>query len=847
MASSTYRINVDTGQAITAINQLKAALGGVTAALGVRSFVNFADDITNLRNKLLTLTPDLDVVNKQFQALASIAINARTPLEATADLFFRIQRSARALGISQREAAQITESVAKALTASGQSANEAAGPLLQLGQALQSGVFQGDELRSILEGLPQVASALAQELNVPVGALKKLGSEGQISADVFVRAMRRAKDSIDEAFARTTPSITQSLEQLKTVSKLAFDEFEKNTRTGRSLGQMIEYITVMVYNSIKSIDDFIDRWGSTIVVIGKVLLAFTAFKFVASIISGIVRSVGGLIYSFSAMGKSVASAGEKILGLTGAANAANPILKIMNTVSEFLVKNFSRFAGAVGGLLAAFAAWSGLSDVISAMRDLDDETSEASKAVKDFREEHSNLPRDLDDTASAAENAAAQAKELAKQYARLKQAAEFEVDNLNRTLSQERQRLALENKFTQLRTEGVGDTQDQLLVEQTRQRVAQEMYNAQQRINQEIQKLNLEYSQLAVTDSVRGKEIRNQISVLQFQREENKKIYTDHEEGMAKLIRDQLNLRSIEEARKKIQEDLVAGIDRQIEKQNNLDEIIRGLNRQISDIGQQRPEFATAGFSSLQKQLLKIEDDSKRAAQRAAEAFAQGFGEVTPLNESQFSEGLDAIASAYRELLALQLGVAEEQYRIQRTFTYGWKEALAKFAEDAFDRSREAKTYFETFTSGFENAIVRFVQTGKLSFKDLVNSLIADFARIQARRMLFNFLGASGLGNLFGGSAGFTGASVLGLPGFAGGGYLPSGQRGIVGENGPELITGPANITPFDQAAAQPLNITYNINAVDVQSFRTLVARDPQFIYQVTEAGRKSQPTRRLS
>jgi hypothetical protein len=173
---------------------------------------------------------------------------------------------------------------------------------------------------------------------------------------------------------------------------------------------------------------------------------------------------------------------------------------------------------------------------------------------------------------------------------------------------------------------------------------------------------------------------------------------------------------------------------------------------------------------------------------------------------------------------------------------------LAKFAEDANDKAKEAKTYFDTFVSGFENAIVRFVQTGKFSFKDLVNSLIADFARIQARRMLFNFLGASGLGSFFGGggSGGSAGSTVLGLPGFATGGYLPSGQMGIVGENGPEFITGPANITPMDKMN-QPVNITYNINAVDAASFRTLVARDPQFIYSVTEAGRRSQPTRRLA
>ena len=845
MASTTYRINLDASQAISALNGLKAALGGVTAALGVRTFINFADDITNLRNKLLTLTPSLDVVNKQFTALAAIAINARTPLEATADLFFRIQRSAKALGISQREAAQITESVAKALTASGQSASEASGPLLQLGQALQSGSFQGDELRSILEGLPQVAQALAQELNVPVGALKKLGSEGQISADVFVRAMRRAKDSIDEAFGRTTPSITQSLEQLKTVTKLAFDEFEKNTKTGRSLGQMIEYITVAVYNSIKSIDDFIDRWGGVITTVAQVILAFTAFKVINGFFNAFASTVKYVVFNVDKMIAMFRGLGAPLTATAEAMVKAGKASTILGATFQNIVLALGKITGLFVGLGSAILTFLGIQDIIDKFRELGDENSEAAKKVKEFQDAQKDAVSGLDDTAGASENAAAQAKELAKQYAKLKQAAEFELDNLNRTLAQERDRLALENKFAQLRTEGVGNTQDQLAIDQARQRVAQDMYNAQTRINQEIQKLNLEYSQLAVKDSVRGREIRNQVSILQYQREENKKIYSDHEEGMAKLIQDQLNLKSIEDARRKIQEDIVSGIDREIQKQQSLDEIIRGINREISDTQQRRPEFATVGFSSLEKQLLKIEDDTKRAAQRAAEAFAQGFGEITPMNESEFADGLAALQASYAELLTVQQEAAKEQYNIQRSFIYGWKDAFAKFSEDAMDKAKEAKGYFETFTRGFENAIVKFVQTGKLSFRDLITDMLVQFARIQANRMMFNFLGASGLGSIFGGGPG-AGASILGLPGFAKGGYLPSGQMGIVGENGPEFITGPANISPMDRMG-KSVNVTYNINAVDAASFRSLVARDPQFIYSVTEAGRRSQPTRRLS
>jgi len=86
-----------------------------------------------------------------------------------------------------------------------------------------------------------------------------------------------------------------------------------------------------------------------------------------------------------------------------------------------------------------------------------------------------------------------------------------------------------------------------------------------------------------------------------------------------------------------------------------------------------------------------------------------------------------------------------------------------------------------------------------------------------------------GLGSIFGGF-------------FANGGNLPAGKFGIVGERGPEMISGPGTITPISGGST---NVVYNINAVDALSFKQMVARDPSFIYAVTEQGRKSAPLMR--
>ena len=133
--------------------------------------------------------------------------------------------------------------------------------------------------------------------------------------------------------------------------------------------------------------------------------------------------------------------------------------------------------------------------------------------------------------------------------------------------------------------------------------------------------------------------------------------------------------------------------------------------------------------------------------------------------------------------------------------------------------------------------------------------MIAEFARIQAQKMLSGLFGGGGfLSSLFGfggfmNSAG--GMELAGSLGFANGGNPPVGKFSVVGERGPELFLPrtAGTIIPNHMlgGGGNVTTVNYNIQAVDASSFRSLVARDPEFIYSVTEAGRRSQPSRRLA
>lgn len=263
------------------------------------------------------------------------------------------------------------------------------------------------------------------------------------------------------------------------------------------------------------------------------------------------------------------------------------------------------------------------------------------------------------------------------------------------------------------------------------------------------------------------------------------------------------------------------------------------------------------GLTSLAKQYLEIDMAIKKANSTAINAEGiRRFGQDTFLDPNfkppqSFLDWTNKVIADSQKLAEFQKGQAASTYELQRQFSSGWADAYTKYKEDAENAATESQTYFKTFSTGFEDAFVKMVQTGKLSFKDLANSLIADFARIQAKKAL---LGIFDMGGADSKGAGFSFGTLFGsigkIFGFANGGNPPVNRPSIVGENGPELFVPKQAGTIISNGqfgtGGQVINnqVTYSIQAVDASSFRSLLARDPEFIHNVAEQGRRSLPIR---
>lgn len=541
------------------------------------------------------------------------------------------------------------------------------------------------------------------------------------------------------------------------------------------------------------------RFGSMIksvfMNIGRAFGIFsTAYGGVASLgfaLSGVLRiglRFAGWIGIFTAIGEAINWVIKQITGFDVLDAVGEKISALYDKAKKFLGLGSSKDTGSEQSKKDAEAA-------AKSAADLKKKQDEAAAKAKEFAERQSKLRAEVEKTGEA-----------------------YDYNHKHRLMDLELEALI------------VGKTEDQV-----------ELYRAL-----DAQAKNLE-------DTIRGlnekrkewaKGTEEQRASLDIIDEEIEKLYNLSEARRNELtsyINSVQGARMIEKARLADIENLTKAIEQQAQRQEALAQARLGMGAQMKDI-----EFAGSqqGKSPFAQQAAQIVEDARKAALEAGRAFAAAFEDtgdgMTPERAQELADGLAAIADGYKAISDAQL----KNLEASRTWSAGWKEAFSAYADDAMNAAMQSKTYFDTFTKGMEDVFVRFVQTGKLSFKDLANSLIADFARIQAKKAI------AGLFSMGGGAGGAGGAGIFSsigkIFGFADGGNPPIGVPSIVGENGPEMIV-PRNagtVIPNHMLGGQPsvTNITYTINATDAQSFKQQLARDPSFVHAVVEQGRRSTP-----
>jgi tape measure domain-containing protein len=220
------RFNREIEEGTNEANELMQTIKGAVAAYATIQTLSAA---LNLSDQLTSTTARLNLMNDGLQTTQDLqnmiylsAERARGSYQATADVVSKLGLMAGDAFGSSEEIIAFMEQVNKQFTIAGTEAAGIDAAMLQLTQAMGSGVLRGEEYNSILEQAPNIIQAIADYMEVPKGQLKDMAAEGQITADIVKAAMFAAADETNAKFESMPKTFSQIWTSFQNTALMAF-------------------------------------------------------------------------------------------------------------------------------------------------------------------------------------------------------------------------------------------------------------------------------------------------------------------------------------------------------------------------------------------------------------------------------------------------------------------------------------------------------------------------------------------------------------------------------------------------------------------------------------------------
>ena len=187
-----------------AMSRVKGALLGAGAVYSAQRVLQLADSMTTTRARLDLVIEGMNeagtTADQLQQRIMQSANRSRASYLDTADAISKMGIMAGDAFGSTDELVQFTELINKQFTIAGASAEGQSAAMLQLTQAMSSGVLRGEELNSIFEQAPTIIQTIADYLDVPIGRIRDMAANGEITAEIVKNAMLDSADKIDRKF-----------------------------------------------------------------------------------------------------------------------------------------------------------------------------------------------------------------------------------------------------------------------------------------------------------------------------------------------------------------------------------------------------------------------------------------------------------------------------------------------------------------------------------------------------------------------------------------------------------------------------------------------------------------------
>lgn len=302
-----------------------AAFAGIS--FSIQSYIAMSDQLKTIEGQIKNVVKSGKETKRVEEEIYAMAGRSRQSYAESANLFTSVARNASELGKSTDDILKFTEDVSNAMLLGGGSAASQQAALIQLGQALGSGTLRGDELNSIMEQAPKLAETIAKGMGTTIGSLRKLGSEGKLTAKDVFDAVRKQSDSLKKDLGNMPWTVAQASSRIRDSVAQLFFSIENKFGFGDKVARLIATIA-----------DQVDKL--TIKINAIDMSTWTPFLITAGIYASVLymwlhRTViqSAIITGFNLLGGAVRGVGVAIRGTIGMLSALKAAYAVMRAVS----------------------------------------------------------------------------------------------------------------------------------------------------------------------------------------------------------------------------------------------------------------------------------------------------------------------------------------------------------------------------------------------------------------------------------------------------------------------------------------------------------------------------------
>lgn len=191
-------------------SKIMGAVGAFAGLQGLQKLVGLSDSFTQINARLNMINDGSQTTDELFDKIAASADRSRASIATTADLVGKLSLNAKDAFDSNNETILFAENLNKLFAIAGTEQAQVASASLQLTQALGSGVLRGEEFNAVFEAAPNIMQTVADYMGLPIGQLREMAKEGEITADVVKYALLNATDEINAKF-ETMPMTWQQV------------------------------------------------------------------------------------------------------------------------------------------------------------------------------------------------------------------------------------------------------------------------------------------------------------------------------------------------------------------------------------------------------------------------------------------------------------------------------------------------------------------------------------------------------------------------------------------------------------------------------------------------------------